>query len=175
MGCGTSTKEASWNPSALAVAFARPINPEVTTVTVGMPSLSTLSWSTTSHEVQAPQSPCAPNTRSGFSPANSPAIFLLVSGLWLICMENGAASQPLIIFTPGHLSARRSAIRFRKISPLCFPFQWRKTVFPVRSDGRTFCGDVFGSLSSTPSGFRMVHGIVSMRSSPFLIFGYLFK
>jgi hypothetical protein len=38
----------------------------VTTVTVGIPSFSISDWSTTSHEVQEPQSPWAPITRSGF-------------------------------------------------------------------------------------------------------------
>lgn len=44
---------------------ARPMNSEVATVTVGIPSFSTSSWSPTSHEVQLPQSHWEPITISG--------------------------------------------------------------------------------------------------------------
>jgi hypothetical protein len=46
----------------------------VVTVTVGIPSFSTLDWSTTSHEVQDPQSAWEPITRSAFSPLMTLAI-----------------------------------------------------------------------------------------------------
>jgi hypothetical protein len=56
MGCGTIIKLISAAPFPNAVSLAREMNSEVAIVTVGKPILSRLSWSTTSHEVQAPQS-----------------------------------------------------------------------------------------------------------------------
>ncbi len=67
MGWGISTKAMSGRPTLFIVLCPRAIKALVTTVTVGMPSFSISDWSTTSHEVQDPQSPWAPMTRSGFS------------------------------------------------------------------------------------------------------------
>ena len=59
------TKHWSRNPFAVCVLRASCKNASVAMVTVGMPLLSRLSWSTTSHEVQLPQSHWEPMTRSG--------------------------------------------------------------------------------------------------------------
>jgi hypothetical protein len=81
IGCDTITKQASAAPWLRAVSFANPMNSVVAMVIVGMPNFSRLSWSTTSHEVQEPQSACEPMTRSGLKAAIFFANSLLLSGL----------------------------------------------------------------------------------------------
>jgi hypothetical protein len=61
------------------VSFAKEANSVVAMVTVGMPNLSNSSWSTTSHDVQAPQSAWEAMTRSGLKLANFCANLLLLS------------------------------------------------------------------------------------------------
>ena len=93
MGCGTTTKQGS-APSPNAVSRANETNSVVVIVTVGMPNLSNSSWSTTSHEVQAPQSAWEAMTRSGLKLANFSANLLLLSGLPVIgSTVSGATSQ----------------------------------------------------------------------------------
>jgi len=52
----------------------REIKAVVVMVMVGIPNFSTLDWSTTSHEVQDPQSAWEPITRSAFRPLITLAI-----------------------------------------------------------------------------------------------------
>ena len=80
MGWGTGTKDISATPWLRAVSLARGKNSVVAMVTVGIPNFSTLSWSTTSHEVQLPQSHWEPMMMSGFRAANVWANCLLLSG-----------------------------------------------------------------------------------------------
>ena len=58
----------------------------VTMVTVGMPDFSRLDWSTTSHEVQLPQSHWEAMTRSGFTEATA------------LAMRSDSAAVPEIAF-----------------------------------------------------------------------------
>ena len=74
MGCGTVTKHMSVSPWLFCVPRARVTNWSVTIVTVGTPIFSRLHWSTTSHEVQLPQSHWEAMTRSGFTEATALAM-----------------------------------------------------------------------------------------------------
>ncbi len=68
MGCGTTRRAVSDIPCCFKRSLNCSSNTEVTIVTVGMPFFSTVSWSTTSDEIQRPQpkSACAAITSAGF-------------------------------------------------------------------------------------------------------------
>ena len=70
-GCGTVTKHMSVRPWLFWVPRERVRKGSVTMVTVGMPDFSRLDWSTTSHEVQLPQSACEAMTMSGLTLATA--------------------------------------------------------------------------------------------------------
>jgi hypothetical protein len=79
MGCSTTTRDISSTPCSFKDALIKSTKAVVTTVTVGIPFFSKFSWSTTSHEVQIPQSAWLAMTRSGLRWAISAAICSLIS------------------------------------------------------------------------------------------------
>lgn len=95
------------------VPRARPMNELVATVTVGIPSCSTLDWSTTSHEVQEPQSHWAAMTRSAFMSLSALAMRLDSVALPEILFMEGSVSQALTILADGTFCAMSSVKRAR--------------------------------------------------------------
>ena len=85
MGWGTSTNAMSARPMLSMVLLARERKAVVATVTVGIPSFSTSDWSTTSHEVQDPQSAWEPITMSA------------LRSLMTLAMRADSALDPLIL------------------------------------------------------------------------------
>jgi hypothetical protein len=79
IGCSTMTRAISGTPWSLTSFWIVSAKAEVAMVTVGIPFFSRFSWSTTSQEVQAPQSAGAAITRSGLSLAILPATSSLIS------------------------------------------------------------------------------------------------
>ena len=85
MGWGTSTKAISARPMLSMVLRASERKALVATVTVGIPAFSASDWSTTSHEVQDPQSAWEPMTRSA------------LRSLMTLAMRADSAFDPLIL------------------------------------------------------------------------------
>ena len=108
-------------------------------VTVGMPDFSRLHWSTTSHEVQLPQSPWAAITRSGFretmdlairsDSGADPEMPTVLGSFWYI----------LINLVLGNFLPIRSQRWSSTTSPLFLPFQRGNTL------GRLNLGNLDGA------------------------------
>jgi len=113
IGWGTSTKAISARPILSMVLRARERNALVATVTVGMPAFSTSDWSTTSHEVQDPQSAWEAMTISALRPLMTWAIRADSAFDPLIFTVDLSISYSLITLALGNFSARSSAIRSR--------------------------------------------------------------